>query len=105
MKLLFLWTSVAHSDTQPVQPQAAQRTEEGQAGGREPGGGVIGPSLIEKMALGPRRLFLPQNENSEGETGGRGHASSEALIFCGPRLPRWQKTAFLIPPAPLQKEA
>lgn len=33
MKLLFLWTSAAHSDRQPDQSHAAERTEEGQAGG------------------------------------------------------------------------
>lgn len=58
MKLLFLWTSVAHSDKQPDQSHAAERTEEGQAGGGGPGIGETGPSLIGKMALGPRRAFL-----------------------------------------------
>lgn len=80
---------MAHTDTQPIQPQAAQRTEEGQPGGEESGDGETGPSLIEKIALGPKGLFLPQNENSEGESGGRARASSKALAFCGPRLPRW----------------
>lgn len=58
MKLLFLWTSVAHSDSLTSLTQLRRQRRSRLVGG--PGDGETGLGLIGKMVLGPGRTFPTQ---------------------------------------------